>query len=301
MNIPVNINEFYREVTGSPPTTRLDAGHFSVFSIPEVHERLRKEGGMPYNRRAYYKISLIRGHNRAEYADRVVTIQERALLFATPRIPYRYVPQGGSQDGTFCVFTEDFLQVDPRGSRFANLPLYQPGSYPIFDVSVAEAREVELIFDKLRREVAGNYTYKRQAIVNYLFELIHFGQKLQPLTAEPAPRTAATRLTTLFQELLDRQFAHPTPQRPVELRTAGDYARRLSVHVNHLNSVLKKQRGRTTSQLLRVRTLREAKVLLRHADWTIAEVGYALGFREAAHFSAFFRKYGGLSPKSFRG
>ena len=48
---------------------------------------------MPYDRRAYYKISLIRGKNRVEYADRIIEIEENALLFATPKIPYNWVPQ----------------------------------------------------------------------------------------------------------------------------------------------------------------------------------------------------------------
>jgi hypothetical protein len=40
---------------------------------------------MPYNRRSYYKISLIIGKNRAEYANKIFDIEENALLFATPK------------------------------------------------------------------------------------------------------------------------------------------------------------------------------------------------------------------------
>ena len=48
---------------------------------------------MPYSRRDYYKISWIRGKSRAEYADKVIDIRENALLFATPKIPYHWLPE----------------------------------------------------------------------------------------------------------------------------------------------------------------------------------------------------------------
>lgn len=60
---------------------------------------------MPYNRRAYYKISLISGRNRAKYATKVIDIERNALLFATPHVPYHRLPQDTNQSGHFCIFT----------------------------------------------------------------------------------------------------------------------------------------------------------------------------------------------------
>ena len=47
---------------------------------------------MPYSRRVYYKISWLRGKSMAEFADTVIDIKENALLFATPKIPYHWLP-----------------------------------------------------------------------------------------------------------------------------------------------------------------------------------------------------------------
>jgi AraC family transcriptional activator of pobA len=44
----------------------------------------------------------------------------------------------------------------------------------------------------------------------------------------------------------------------------------------------------------------EAKALLKHTDWNIADIAYALGFEEPAHFNNFFKKQALASPKSFR-
>ena len=35
-------------------------GHFNLFYLPEVQAQMKDKPGMPYNRRTYYKISLIK-------------------------------------------------------------------------------------------------------------------------------------------------------------------------------------------------------------------------------------------------
>ncbi|MCB0631003.1 MAG: AraC family transcriptional regulator, partial [Lewinella sp.] len=87
-----SIEDFYRETgSGFPDGLSQEIGHFNVFKTNEVMEHKRRNHQyMPYNRRDYYKISLIQGRNRAEYADKVINIEESALLFATPRIPYHW-------------------------------------------------------------------------------------------------------------------------------------------------------------------------------------------------------------------
>jgi len=79
-----------------------------------------------------------------------------------------------------------------------------------------------------------------------------------------------------------------------------EYADRLSVHVNHLNKVLKEQTGKTTTDLIRSRMIQEAKILLRQTDWTISEIAYSLGFEEVAHFSNYFKKQTASTPLAFR-
>lgn len=44
----------------------------------------------------------------------------------------------------------------------------------------------------------------------------------------------------------------------------------------------------TTSQLIANRITQEAKILLKHSIWNVAEIGFALGFQEATHVSSFF-------------
>src|SRR5687767_13128587 len=92
-----------------PKGINKEIGHFNVFKIEDVIARTKVTKEMPYNRRAYYKISLISGKNTAEYADKVFEIENHALLFATPRIPYHWIPKDTNQSGYFCLFSDEFL------------------------------------------------------------------------------------------------------------------------------------------------------------------------------------------------
>jgi AraC family transcriptional regulator, transcriptional activator of pobA len=46
--------------------------------------------------------------------------------------------------------------------------------------------------------------------------------------------------------------------------------------------------------------LQEAKILLKHSNWSVSEIAYALGFNEVTHFNNFFKKHTQLSPLKFR-
>ncbi|WP_281227440.1 helix-turn-helix domain-containing protein [Flavobacterium aquiphilum] len=304
-----SIDEFYQEISGGndqdssgllPKDIQKEIGHFNVFNIKELYERLQEKSFMPYDRRAYYKISLIRGKNRVEYADRTIDIEKQALLFATPKIPYNYLPLDTQQSGHFCVFTGEFLTKDKSGIDLDRLPIFQTDGYPVFQLTEEEAFAIDLIFKKIHQEINSDYVYKYDLIRNYVSELIHFGQKLQPVTALYSKHNSAARVSSLFLQLLERQFPIESPRQRLELKSAKDFATRLSIHVNHLNKVLKENTGKTTTELISDRLIHEAKILLKETDWNISEIAFSLGFEELAHFSNFFKKQTALSPLSFR-
>jgi AraC family transcriptional activator of pobA len=131
-------------------------------------------------------------------------------------------------------------------------------------------------------------------------ELIHYGQKLHPVSALSNAQNASERISSLFMELLERQFPLESTHHRLDLRSAKDYSDRLVVHVNHLNKVLKEVTGNTTTRLINNRVAQEAKILLKQTDWNIAEIAYTLGFDDLAQFSNFFKNYTSLTPSYFR-
>jgi AraC family transcriptional activator of pobA len=306
----VTVEDFYKDAAERTQSTVAsllpegidkEIGHFNVFNVADIIARIKNDPGhLPYNRRAYYKINLVRGHNIAEYADKVIEIEKNALVFGTPRIPYNWVPQDLNQSGLFCIFTDDFLVQSKSGVVLDALPIFSPGGCPVFMLTDEQAEEITLIFKKMQQEIASNYLYKYDLIRNYVLEMIHYGQKLQPVTAYNNAHNASARVSSLFIELLERQFPIASPEQKITLRTAKDYADRLSVHSNHLNKVLKESTGKTTTEHIAGRLIQEARILLKQTDWNISEIAYSLGFEQLSHFSNFFKKQTSLSPVEIR-
>ncbi len=296
-----SIEDFYESASAKlPQGINKEIGHFNIFETEKLFDKKTGSRTMPYSRRDYYKISLIQGHNRAEYADKVVEIDGNALLFATPKIPYHWLPYDANQAGMFCIFTADFLSKSKAAVALDDLPIFRPGELPIFHLKPEETTELEYIFRKMQREIGTDYIYKYDLLRNLVMELIHYGQKLQPMSAISSAQNASERISSLFIELLERQFPVDSPQQRFGLRTAKDYADRLAVHVNHLNKVLKESLGRTTTDIIASRVIQEAKILLKQTDWNISEISYTLGFDDLAHFSNFFKKKTSFTPNEFR-
>ncbi len=296
-----SLDDFYkRNAAPLPNGITKEIGHFNVFEAETLFDKKTGTRIMPYSRRAYYKISWIRGKSRAEYADKVIDINESALLFATPKIPYNWIPADSDQTGMFCIFTVDFLTPHKAGVSLDDLPIFQPGQVPIFQLNAEEAKEVEYIFRKMYKELGADYKFKYDLLRNLVLELIHYGQKLQPMQAISTAQNASERISSLFIELLERQFPLESMNQRLNLRTAKDYADRLAVHVNHLNKVLKEVTGHTTTQIISNRVIQEAKILLKQTNWNIAEISYTLGFDDLSHFSNFFKKQTSFTPVTFR-
>ena len=82
----VSIIEFYKEIFGDSAYQlenfleshgSNNLGHFNVFDTAKFYYSGNKKSDMTYNRRLYYKISLIKGKNLVEYAGKTVLIGKR--------------------------------------------------------------------------------------------------------------------------------------------------------------------------------------------------------------------------------
>ncbi|UOQ71767.1 helix-turn-helix domain-containing protein [Hymenobacter cellulosilyticus] len=298
MSKPQTLEDFYRQkIHWLPDNLKQDIGHFNVFRLDDFVGPSACH--LPYSRKDFYKITLVTGRSNYHFADKTVEIRGNALLFANPLVPYDWEPLDDNQSGYFCIFTEAFLQRYQLAGAL-ELPLFRPGGQPLYSLTDAQREAAAQLFAKMAAEIDSDYAYKYDLLRNYVFELIHSALKLQPATTLYKDSNAATRIASLFTELLERQFPIETPGQQVRLRTANAFAGQLAVHVNHLNRALKEVTGKTTTQLIAARLTQEAHALLRHTSWNVSEISYSLGFEEPAHFNNFFRKQAGTTPTAVR-
>nr|WP_322625585.1 helix-turn-helix transcriptional regulator [uncultured Flavobacterium sp.] len=269
-------------------------GHMNVFRLEDC-----THGPIHYARRDYYKVTLLKGHNRYHYADKSIEVNGVSLIFFNPQVPYTWEYLAPDPHGYFCIFTPGFFTEKSR-IPLNELPMFAPGGKPAYTLNDIQDEAFSALFEKMLTEIESDYPFKYDLLHSYLTEMIHLAMKTEANNSIYEHPNANTRITSVFRELLERQFPVETPSHKMNMRSAAEYADALSVHVNHLNRAVKATTGKTTSTLIGERLADEAKALLKHTDWNVAEISNSLGFEEPSHFNNFFKKHTGETPRSFR-
>ena len=292
------IEEFYRKkFDWIPDNLKSEIGHFNVFKLDPITNNLPQS--IPYKRRDFYKIMLVRGNSKVHYADKVVEVKKQAFSFSNPQIPYKWEHLNNVREGAYCIFNQAFFHQYGNLNQYA---VFQPGGLPILEVSDQEYEKIAIIYDKIFDAIKSDYQHKYDLLRNLVFELLHFAMQMKVnLNVVDTPKISASqRISTMFIELLERQFPIDENHTTVELRTASDFARQLNVHVNHLNRAVKEITEKTTSNIIAERILQEAKIMLKHSQWNVSEIANALGFTEVSHFNNFFKNKVQTSPLKYR-
>lgn len=292
-----DLENFYKnKFNWLPDNLKNNIGHFNLFRLEPFVEG--QPTNIPYERRDFYKIMLVKGQSKIHFADKVVEIEHQALSFSNPQIPYKWEHLDSIREGVYCIFNAQFFH---KFGEFHNYEVFQPDGEHIFELTEHQTETIHAIFNKIETEFNSDYKYKYDAIRNFIFELLHFALKLNPSgITNNSSVNASKRIVTLFTELLERQFPLDDSHPQIKLRAASDFASTLNIHANHLNKAVKEVTGKTTTQIITERILQESKVLLKYAKWDVSEIAYALDFKEATHFSNFFKKHVDISPSQFR-
>ncbi len=85
-----------------------------------------------------------------------------------------------------------------------------------------------------------------------------------------------------------------------KLHQVQDYATMMFKSPKTLSNLFSKNCEKSPVQIIADRLFIESKRLLLYTDLPTGEIGFELGFAEAAHFSRFFRKMAGASPSEFK-
>ncbi|CAL1521379.1 AraC family transcriptional regulator [Chitinophaga sp. MM2321] len=270
-----------------------------------IHERseLPCKDEVTASRRDYYKISFFsKGSGLFTMGDTQYHIDGPTLLFINPNDVKTWRASSESQEGYYCLFT-DLLFDAPRSLQEDLLqhPLLQPGAQAVFSLTEEQSDYLQSIFRQLLREYKENAAFKQEAILIYLKLLLLEGRRIAAQTNSPARiQTAAQLLSQRFTDKLEKQFPIEFSHHQLALKTVKEFAQVLHTHPNHLNACVKQVTGRTVSEHIRQRMLLEARLLLIHTDWHIAEIGWCLGFEDPGNFTHFFKNHSGQSPHIYR-
>jgi AraC family transcriptional regulator, transcriptional activator of pobA len=97
-----------------------------------------------------------------------------------------------------------------------------------------------------------------------------------------------------------RQFNLLVENNYKTMHQVQDYANLMFKSPKTLSNLFAKHSERSPVQVIADRIFMESKRLILYTDKSTGDIGFELGFEEPAHFSRFFRKMAGQSPRVFR-
>jgi AraC family transcriptional activator of pobA len=255
---------------------------------------------LSYARRDFYKIVLASGNMTICYGDQTIEVDGMFLAFLNPHVPYSVTHHATDKKGYACLFTESFIESREWLDSLQRSAYFRFHGTPVVNVNQDQALFLTGLYQKMLLVQDSDYEYKDEMLKRCIELIFHEALSIQPKQNALSHKSAAIRITHLFTELLERQFPIESASHPLKLRTAQDFAENLSVHVNYLNRSVKEVTGKPISVHIAERIVAEAKALLQHTNWSVADIAYALGFEYPTYFNNYFKRVTGVIPKSFR-
>jgi AraC family 4-hydroxyphenylacetate 3-monooxygenase operon regulatory protein len=180
-----------------------------------------------------------------------------------------------------------------------NLPLREPAFQLLHDNSGNVSGEGALLLEYgrlLHNEFRGAGQGRSAVLTALAFCFFTSLGRLISMRGNSAPPSRRSgedlRIFLAYCDLVEAQFR--------QTLTLAEYARRLNVTEDRLNTVCRRVANLAAKELVHERVLAEARRLLRFSMVPVSDLGYQLGFADPGYFSRFFRRRTGLSPSDFR-
>ncbi len=223
-----------------------------------------------------------------------------SFYFMSPQ-QLRYYKKLNVWQGYVFVFSEEYIQ------QFSGVPIYH--EYPFFNLDAnvqlqlnkEQLLELLPLLDKMYFYYKSDDPEKLKIIFHYMSIALLNAKRWYNLSfPEEKISNKSYSLARMFDEQLEKHFFELVAQRCSKLFTVSNFAEKLNVSTNHLSDTVKKETGKTPAQIIKERTILEAKSLLRNTQLSVSEVAYFLTFDDPSYFAKYFKSATGFSPTIFR-
>ncbi len=222
----------------------------------------------------------------------MLLLKKNQVLFCTP-LNYIEIPQEYGMIAL--VFNRDFYCIRDHDAEVScNGFLFFGSSVPqIITLNEDNVKSFNATFHILREEFETKDHIQGEMLRVMLKRLlIKSSRLLKAALPEKSMPSAQLDIVRKYHILVEKHFR--------EKHKVSDYADMLFKSPKTLSNLFKKVGNVAPLKVINERITLEAKRLLLYSDKTAEEIGYEIGFKEAAHFSKFFKKQVGVPPVEFK-
>lgn len=254
----------------------------------------------PLFRTSFYTVLILHeGRGRYLIDDQSYVTRGNIIYFTNPGHLKGFAVDK-TLKGYIITFSESFLKQYVHENILDEFPFLiaevVPPNYP--------DREIFQIFDglgsMLLQEYQSDSAYKHKTVGCLMVVLLlkikeWFWKAYDPLTEA----STSSNITLTFQRNLEAHFRDLLAGKCDRFQVQ-DYAKAQYLHPNYFSTVIKYKTGKSVNSWIAEKTIAEAKAMLARSSESVQEIATRLGFKDAGHFSRFFKKHTKLSPLNFR-
>lgn len=220
------------------------------------------------------------------------SLKPETVLFCTP-LNYIEIPEGTSSLLGLMFNREFYCIRDNDNEVSCNGFLFYGSSQPAVIQLTKEQEDFRQLYRNIEEEFGCCDNSQGEMIRSLLKVVIIKSTRLAKKEIYQSP---------LSEEKYDliRKFHILVEQNFKSYHKVQDYAGFLNKSHKTVSNFFKKHSEKTPLTIINERILLEARRLLLFSNKTAEEIGYEIGFKEAGHFSKFFKTNMGQSPITFK-
>ena len=278
---------------------RYSIGHFinepanpAEFAITRFDE-MEEPNVDEIHKHSFYEVLWTeKGKSRQSIDYNEYEVLPNTLFFISPDQVHRFEEWKPLTGGTI-LFTEDYFLLNhtSKDKLFELTFLDNIYANPCIQLSKADFADIKHTIDLIYKEQKSDD--KSVPITQSLLHILL--TQVQRCVNSQTKNFISRKYLILFKEfkmLLDKHFT--------ENQTSNFYAGLLCVTSHQLNLVSKMVTGRTASEIVKSRSILEAKRLLTFTDKTITQIATDLNYFDSSYFAKIFKADAGISPNDFR-
>lgn len=215
-----------------------------------------------------------------------------SLFFISPNQVHQFEEWKPLKGGTI-LFTEDFFLLGHHNKDKLFELSFLDNFYadPCIQLSKQDFSDVKQTIDLIAREQ--KRTDRSQTITQSLLHIL-LEQVQRCIDTDNEQRISKKYLVIFkqFKSLLEKHFN--------ENQSTTFFAELLHITPHHLNLVTKNVTGKTATEVIRARSILEAKRLLTFSGYTVSEIAFHLNYTDSSYFTKVFKAETTQTPIDFQ-
>jgi AraC family transcriptional activator of pobA len=242
----------------------------------------------PHIHNSYFElVYLSAGLGYHSIDNRRYEVQPPVLFFIRQgQVHHWDLEEGTEPEGWVLILKKLFFEHSLDGELKELLEKVSQSSCIYLQEATVIDQLLGLIVQEQAREEGGSFLFVEGLLKGLFVKVL---EAVRPVADHRQPRK---QLYRAFTELL----LHERPLR----NHVAHYAAQLNTTPQNLNAVCRKAADKPATEVLADHVISEAKRLLAYTDNTVAEVSFALSFKDPSHFVKYFKRHTSHTPKGFR-